>query len=192
LKKPIVVLGKPSKTGTYILRIHVRQKLKISFGRFRKGQIISIPKGDYLYIGSAMGKRGSMTLPARLLRHGTRAAPHPPHKIRKVMLDQFQSIGIRSGNLHPPKDKKLYWNIDYLLNNLHSEIAQTIIVCSSEKLEGTLGKYLEDDPVTGVIEKGLEANDLPGNTHLLRLLTDKTGWNILYINLRNFLEELSI
>ena len=40
---------------------------------------------------------------------------------------------------------------------------------SRERLEDRLAKQLEEDPHTQIIECGLGANDVPGNTHLLHV-----------------------
>ena len=42
-----------------------------------------------------------------------------------------------------------------------------------------LAKWLEQDSHTQVIERGLGANDVPGNTHLLRVCADESWWRTL-------------
>ena len=51
-------IGHNLPCGIYVLRIRVTTDLDLAFGRFKKGKVIHIPKGYYLYIGSAMGKNG--------------------------------------------------------------------------------------------------------------------------------------
>lgn len=53
-------------------------------------------------------------------------------------------------------------------------------------LEGAIGQLLEQDSHTVIVEKGLGANDVPGNTHLLKVEADE-GW---WVGLVGRLEEL--
>ena len=47
---------------------------------------------------------------------------------------------------------------------------------SRKRLEDRLAKQLEEDSHTGVIERGLGANDVPGNTHLLHVNAAEAWW----------------
>ena len=55
---PIVLIGDESQAGTYILRIHLKEDTSLQFGRFKKGKLISLPAGDYAYVGSALSEKG--------------------------------------------------------------------------------------------------------------------------------------
>jgi len=40
--------------GTYLLWMDVAETITVSFGRFRNGELVAMPAGVYLYVGSAM------------------------------------------------------------------------------------------------------------------------------------------
>ncbi len=170
--------GDEAQSGTYLLRICVSQDERLAFGRFRGGRQILVPAGDYVYVGSAMGKRGS-PLAARALRHCTRRAPRPPHHIRAGLLAVFSQIGLGGGKLYPPQDKKLHWHIDYLVDLPSVEIVQVFILRSAERMEGRAARWLAAQPETAVLAKGLGAGDVPGGTHLLRALAGARWWGTL-------------
>ena len=50
-------MGDDSQAGTYLLRIHLKENTTLKFGRFKKGKLISLPAGDYVYIGSALSEK---------------------------------------------------------------------------------------------------------------------------------------
>jgi hypothetical protein len=70
---PLTYIGDDERRGSYVLRITVREHLNLSFGRFKKGKLIDVRPGTYVYIGSAMAKQGATCLAKRLLRHATRS-----------------------------------------------------------------------------------------------------------------------
>ncbi|HEX6387114.1 MAG TPA: DUF123 domain-containing protein, partial [Anaerolineae bacterium] len=110
------VLGREWPCGVYLLRIEVAETLTLAFGRFRHGQPITVLPGAYVYTGSAMGQRGTNSLPHRLLRHATRSGGKVPHPIRADLLTFFPRVHLSQGLLRPPGHKKLFWHIDYLLD----------------------------------------------------------------------------
>ena len=185
----IVLIGDKSQAGTYVLRIHLREDTSLRFGRFKKGKLISLPAGDYAYVGSALSEKGATSLARRLVRHATRSGDKRPHCIRGVMLDQFAECGLGDGNLLPKQGKTLFWNIDFLLDLDLAEIVGFLAIRSPERLEDRLAKELEQDSHTQVIERGLGANDVPGNTHLLRVCADETWWGSLPARLANMTED---
>ena len=74
MKNPsILIIGNDSQAGTYILRIRLKENTTLKFGKFKKGKLISLPAGDYVYIGSALSQKGSTSLARRLIRHATRS-----------------------------------------------------------------------------------------------------------------------
>lgn len=95
------------------------------------------------------------------------------------MIQTFKAIGLGRGDLIPKHGKTLQWNVDHLLNHEAVELAAIIAIRSPERLEPTWGRFLEKDPRTCVVEKGLGANDLPGDTHLLRVEADEGWWTRL-------------
>ena len=188
---PIVLIGDESQAGTYVLRIHLKEDTSLQFGRFKKGKLISLPAGDYAYVGSALSEKGATSLARRLIRHATRSGDRQPHRIRGIMLEQFAKCSLGHGNLLPKQGKTLFWNIDFLLDLDAAEIVGLYIIRSPERLEGSLAKWLEQNPHTQVIERGLGANDVPGNTHLLRIQAGESWWSSLAAELANMVQDAS-
>jgi len=161
----------------------------MSFGRFRKGKLIEVPAGECVYVGSALGKRGATGLGRRLVRHASRSESQKPHLIREQLLAQFAMARLGQGNLRPKQPKRLYWNIDHLLDRPEAELTHIIAIRSQFRLEGPLGQMLEQDQHTFILEKGLGANDLPGHTHLLGVRADETWWSTLPTRVQQLLAE---
>ena len=180
----IHVIGRNSQAGTYILRIRLKENTTLQFGRFKRGKLISLPTGAYTYVGSALSEKGAISLARRLVRHATRSGDKPPHAIREAMINRFAECGLGSGNLLPRRGKTLYWNVDFLLDLQSAEIINIFAIRSAERLENGIAKWLEGDPQTTIIEPGLGANDVPGNTHLLRVREDRTWWRSLANNIQ--------
>ena len=151
----IVIIGNESRAGTYILRIRLKKDTTLRFGRFKKGKLISLPAGEYAYVGSALAEKGATTLARRLVRHATRSGDQHPHRIRETMLHRFAECGLGNGNLLPQRGKTLHWNVDFLLELEAAELVGVFAIRSRKRLEGRLAKQLEEDPHTGVIERGL-------------------------------------
>ena len=172
----IHIIGDDSQAGTYILRIRLKEDTTLQFGRFKKGKLISLPAGDYTYVGSALSEKGSTSLARRLIRHATRSGDRAPHTIRKNMINRFAECGLGPQNILPKSGKTLFWNVDFLLDFQSAEIVNVIAIRSPERLEHTIADLLEHDTDTQIIEKGLGANDVPCNTHLLRVKTDEMWW----------------
>ena len=185
----IVIIGGESQAGTYILRIGLRADTTLRFGRFKRGKLISLPAGEYAYVGSALSEKGSTSLARRLIRHATRSEGQRPHRIREGMMRRFVECGLGNGNLLPKRGKTLFWNIDFLLDLGSAEIVNLYAIRSSERLESRLAKQLERDSHTEVIERGLGANDVPGNTHVLRVRADEPWWASIAAQLANVGEK---
>ena len=175
----IVIIGDESYAGTYILRICLKKDTALRFGRFKKGKLISTPAGEYAYVGSALAEKGATTLARRLVRHATRSGDQCPHRIRETMLCRFAECGLGDENLLPRRGKTLHWNVDFLLDLPSAELVGVVAIRSRKRLEDRLAKQLEKDSHTGVIERGLGANDVPGNTHLLRVIAAEVWWGSL-------------
>lgn len=148
----------------------------LRFGRFKKGKLISTPAGEYAYVGSALAEKGATTLARRLVRHATRSGDQRPHCIREMMLRRFAECGLGNENLLPRRGKTLHWNVDFLLDLPSAKLVGVYAIRSRERLEDRLAKQLEGDSHTGVIERGLGANDVPGNTHLLHVSASEAWW----------------
>lgn len=185
----IVIIGDDSQAGTYILRIRLKENTALKFGRFKKGKLISLPAGDYLYIGSALSEKGATSLARRLIRHATRCNPQPPHPIREKMINRFSKCGLGPRDLLPKRGKTLHWNVDFLLDLPSAELVAILAIRSAAHLENSLAKRLEQDLHTEIIEPGLGANDAPGNTHLLRIPEDSMWWASLTDKVRGILKE---
>jgi Uri superfamily endonuclease len=185
----MTALGGDTPGGTYLLRMQVARPLTLRFGRFRGGKLIAVPAGDYLYVGSALAQTGAMRLAPRLVRHATRSGDQPPHAIRADLIEFLQHIGLSDGNRPPLQGKQLFWNVDYLLDAPATHLTNIILIRSPRRLEPTLARHLEADPHTHILEKGLGANDVPGNTHLLRVTAAEIWWHDLPNRINRFLES---
>ena len=189
----ICIIGDDSQAGTYILRIRLKENITLQFGRFKKGKLISLPAGDYTYVGSALSEKGSTSLARRLVRHATRSGDKPPHAIREDMINRFAECGLAPQDPLPKSGKTLFWNVDFLLDLQSAEIVNLIAIRSPERLEHTIAGLLEHDVDTEIIEKGLGANDAPRSTHLLRANTDETWWASFVGNIKkNFSNQANI
>ena len=180
----LVFLGGDSQCGSYVLRIRLAEDAALPFGGFKRGKTIALPSGEYVYAGSAMSKKGAASLANRLIRHATRSGRKRPHGIRAEMLQRFHNVGLSNGNLAPPAAKKIHWNVDHLLDLPAVDLDGACIIRTPNHLEDRLGRFLERDSHTIVFEKGLGANDAPGNTHLLRLAAGDAWWASLPARLR--------
>ncbi len=172
----IIIIDNASQAGTYVLRIRLKKDTTLQFGRFKKGKLISLPAGDYVYVGSALSEKGATSLARRLIRHATRSGNKPPHTIREEMMTRFAECDLGPRDLLPKRGKTLHWNVDFLLDLQSAEIKNILAIRSPERLENRIAKCLERDPRTEIIEPGLGANDAPGSTHLLRLRTNNISW----------------
>ncbi len=104
---------------------------------------------------------------------------------------RFVECGLGSGNLLPKGGKTLFWNIDFLLDLGSAEILSLYVIRSPKRLESMLAKQLERDSHTEIIERGLGANDVPGNTHLLHVRAEEPWWESLTPQLINVAERSS-
>ncbi len=161
--------------GAYVLRIALGEDVKVVFGRFRGGAPIPLPAGDYLYVGSAMGKR-------RVLRHACRSGQAPPHPIwmslQRSLRRDLQEAGFPT-EFHRLPPKRCFWHIDYLLDRPEAELVQVFLVGSEQRLEASLARSLVADPHTRVVAAGLGARDSGQATHLLWVEADEAWWRAL-------------
>lgn len=186
----IFLIGKDSQAGTYVLRIRLKEDTELQFGRFKKGKLISLPAGDYTYVGSALSEKGATSLARRLVRHATRSGDKPPHNIRDEMIKQFRECDLGPPDPLPKSGKKLFWNIDFMLDLELTEIINIIAIRSPERLENAIAEFLEHNADTQIIEKSLGANDAPRYTHVLRVNADDTWWAFIANDMQeNFLSR---
>jgi len=184
--RPLVVIGDRGQGGTYVLQMRVETRLKLAFGRFRGGKFVTVEPGDYVYIGSALAERGALSLARRLVRHATRSGKRRPHVVRREMMGEFARLGLGHGDLRPSQGKHLRWNVDHLLDQRSVSLVAAYAIRSPVRIEAELGMHLELDEGTVVFEKGLGANDIPGNTHLLRVDAGESWWQRLPEKLNSF------
>jgi len=171
-------VGKAGVQGIYILHLNVDSPINVTFGRFQGGHPIPIPAGDYLYVGSALGKRGATTLAGRLLRHTTRSGDRPPHAIQSPLRMQLQERGlIPAGSVGATRPKRLFWHIDYLVDRLEAEIIQIFILHTSNRIESAIACTLAAAPAITPVAPGLGASDDPHATHLLRVDAQAAWWH---------------
>jgi len=170
---PIVFAGSKAPSGAYVLRIRVVTDLWVRFGRYAGGAHIAVPAGAYAYVGSALALRGSTALAPRLLRHATRSGDQPPHAIRADLLAACERAGLPAAGL--PRRKKLFWNIDYLLDDLGVEIISVLAVRASQNLESYLARGLLAEPGVAPLAPRLGAHDSHDVAHLLRIPA-QAGW----------------
>jgi Uri superfamily endonuclease len=173
--------------GVYVLWIHMAAPRTVTFGRFQGGRPIAVPAGDYLYLGSALGR-----LAARLLRHATRASVRSPalqrapgwgeerakaldyepgHTIRDELAARLAAAGLAA---RLPVAKRLHWHIDYLLDEPDATLAGVWAWRTAAPLERALAGWLAGQPGVAPLAVGLGASDDRGRTHLLRLAGG--GW----------------
>lgn len=175
----VTVLGRDEPRGTYILRIGVTDDLNVRFGRFRQGSPVPVSRGEVVYVGSAMARKGSMTLARRLLRHATRRPPKHPHYLRSRLIEALHAAELGPKDLQPPTNKKLFWNIDYLLDESAAHLQQVIILRSAYSMEDAVAGMLLADASCQPVAPGLGAHDRPGSTHLLQVRASDEWWKAL-------------
>lgn len=160
--------------GTYLLHVELGQPTQIIFGKFQEGRVWEMPAGSYVYVGSALGDRGAMTLPRRLMRHASRSASRPPHPIRAELAQAFANVGLARLAQPPQRAKRLYWHVDYLLDDVAANLADVAVIGDGWRRESEWAQWLAAQPSLHLIAPGLGARDLPGETHLWRL--PEAGW----------------
>lgn len=178
----MVFAGARVPSGAYALRIHVATDLRVRFGRYAGGAPIEVPAGVYVYVGSARGARGSTALAGRLLRHATRSGDRPAHAIRPVLLKALAEAGLSPAV--PPRRKTLFWNIDYLLDDLRAEISGALVIRAARNLESCLARALLEEPGVAPLAARLGAHDSRDAAHLLRAPAQAGWWRAVSARLR--------
>jgi Uri superfamily endonuclease len=168
-KPQFTIFGNKYRMGSYILMIHLSSPLRLAFGRFQQGELFTLPEGDYLYIGSALGgEKAGAPLARRLLRHASRSGSRNPHTIRTAMMTLFLENNFMGKSAIEPSEKKLRWHVDYFLELREAEIDHIVIIRSPVRLEQKLSELLESLPETSLVAPRLGAQDTRNSTHLLR------------------------
>ena len=188
--KTITILGDNEQSGAYLLRMSVRRDVAVRFGRFQGGRPILVPKGELLYVGSAMAQQGSMTLARRLLRHATRRDEENPQHIQGAMLKAVEDVELGTVQLKPPDRKKLFWNVDYLLEEDVVDLSHVVIIRTRSKFEDELAQFLEAEPKSSALAKGLGAHDSHGRTHILIFRETADWWQQLPTRLEGLINRV--
>ena len=128
--------------GTYILVIRLFEDSKIKIGSIGK---LDFFKGYYLYLGSAMGNKGSTTLENRVKRH------------------------VLASNR-----KRIFWHIDYLLNNKNSVITRIYLIPSISRLECIVSKEISRSSDNFIRKFGSSDCDCPSHLFFFQKFTDLT------------------
>ena len=164
---------KKLNSGIYLLGISLAARCQLVFGRYRQGQQIDLPAGEYLYIGSAYGQKGSSSLGYRLLRHTCRSSPQTPHRIQAELYSQLQANHLPA---KIPTQKKLHWHIDYLLDSGQAEIFFIHAHYTTQRMEQPTAQTLAALPETKIFAPGLGASDHAGGTHLFSVNASQSWW----------------
>lgn len=192
----VTILGGQEQGGVYLLHMTVAHPLCLPIGRFADGHPVIFSAGDYLYVGSALAARGAASLAGRLLRHAVRSGGQPPHALRPPMIDAFGKAGLQkpSGRAAPRPtslQKRLFWHVDYLLDQASVNLAHVFVLRTQAPLERRLAQLLLEDPHTFLPAPGLGATDDPGASHLFGVVADAGWWATLAERLRRLLNAPS-
>ncbi len=166
--KGIYRVGGTGTRGTYILRIAIKDAAHLALGQFRGGRVFDFPAGVYLYVGSALGRKGSATLGRRLLRHASRCAGQP-HSLLPDLEAFFA--------LSPPTRKRLHWHVDYLLEHPLADLQAVYLFADALPLEARLSRFLLQHPEVSPHPPRAGAGDDPGGSHLLRVKATAEWWS---------------
>ncbi len=184
------VFGKNHRIGSYILIINLAAPSRIAFGKFQQGALFTIPAGDYLYIGSALGNEVSGSpLARRVLRHTTRSDSQPHHKIREPLCTHLIENKITETSKIARSQKKLRWHIDYLLDLPDAEITHIVLIRTPLSIEQKLAELLEQQQETSLIAPRLGAQDSKKNTHILKTTNVNQLLNILDIAIPDMIKS---
>jgi Uri superfamily endonuclease len=180
--------GNNSRAGSYLLLIELRKAVELAFGRFRGGRPVTLEKGSYLYVGSALGTaRGAFPLASRLLRHASRSGGRAPHGIRNDLMGFFATRGYEPDRRS--EEKKLHWHIDHLLDLADAELSHIVMVMSPERLEHRLAELVASMDGALPVADRLGAQDAASGTHLFRIENPSTLLNNLAGSFLSGLQE---
>ena len=163
--------------GAYVLHLCFDTPARLKVGRFQHGQPLHFDCGHYLYVGSAMGRNAGLHLPKRLVRHATRSGDLPPHRFRNALLAHFDNHGLSAQRVLARAPKRLFWNIDFVLDHCAANLLDVFYIRSDQRLEGAILRFLESRSDTMAPWPGFGAHDDPGHSHLLRLTGGYESWD---------------
>lgn len=163
--------------GAYGLHLRYASAARVCVGRYNRGSAVDMGKGDYVYVGSAMGPGDGLHLPKRLIRHAMRSEGAPPHSCRDALFAHFAASGLSPDHLRSRSFKRLHWNIDYVLDHDNTDLIDVFYVRSERRLEHDLVRILETCPDAHAPFPGLGAHDHPGHSHFFRLADAARSWH---------------
>ena len=171
----VQVLGPKEPGGAYVLLLTVAETVAVRFGCHDGGASIPVAAGAVVYVGSARGDAGR-PLASRLLRHAARCEGEP----HRIWSDLATEEGLLLGRPGPtsPRDKRLRWHVDYLLEDRRVELAAVLALRGRGWTEAELARHVEDSPLTAMLARGrgLGASDHVGRTHVLALPGGRPAW----------------
>ncbi|NJN83374.1 MAG: DUF123 domain-containing protein [Caldilineaceae bacterium] len=167
------VVGAPIPCGAYILLIAIESTFAATIGRLSQGRLLTFPAGAYLYVGSAMGLRGSATLGWRLLRHASRAAGQPAQPIREDLRQTLIEHSMVAAETTSPATKRLRWHIDFLLDRREAKLTHVFALRCNQRREDELAQLLAAESDSQPFLPGFGASDAPGASHLFTLAADE-------------------
>lgn len=184
------LFGKNLRMGSYLLIIHLSKPAELAFGRFQKGKLFSLPQGDYLYIGSALGGRtNNAPLARRVIRHTSRTGNKPHHRIRETTKNLFSEKKVTGNKEITLSAKKLRWHIDYLLDLPEAEITHIVIIGSPLRIEHKLSALLGSLDETSPVAHRLGAQDTKNSTHILKLNSQERILEVLHVQVTAMIAE---
>lgn len=183
------LFGNNDRMGSYLLLIHLSMSVELAFGMFQKGKLFTIPEGDYIYIGSALGNnRSGSPLARRVIRHTSRSGGKKHHRIRDTMLNLFSEKKFIANSEINPSAKKIRWHIDYLLDLSEAEITHIVLIRSPLRIEQKLSELLEQLDDTSLIAPRLGAQDTKNSTHILKLTNRKRILEVLHTKIPGIID----
>lgn len=175
--------------GAYVLHVRFEHSGSLRIGRKNRPHPVRMDAGHYLYIGSAMGRGSGVYLPKRLVRHATRTGEREPHPCRDALLSHFGVCGLEPEELIARSQKRLFWNIDYVLDHPGAQLQDVLYIRSEMRLEFALAESLESRPDTFAPIPGCGAHDHPGHSHFLRIRLAPEPWPAFCRTLTRYVTE---
>jgi Uri superfamily endonuclease len=161
-------VGEIKPKGTYVLHIVLQTDLDLAVGKLGN---VSLEKGHYCYVGSALGHTAT-SLPYRLLRHCITSSGRE----KSMYSDLFTQL--RQYQFIPPTYrpvKNIHWHIDYLVEKTEIDITDILIITRRKCRENDIVALLEmldfQQPV-----RGLGSTDSTEFSHFFRFPTQE-DWN---------------
>ncbi|MCS7062194.1 MAG: DUF123 domain-containing protein [Anaerolineae bacterium] len=174
----VLIVGDDNTGGAYVLRICVAANLRVRFGRYANGMPIAVSAGEYVYVGSARASLGAATLSTRLLRHLTRSEGRPPHILREEVWRACAQAGLSP--LVFPRRKTLFWNIDYLLDEMEVEVVGVWVARSAwQNAESCLARAILLEAGVEPLAPRLGAHDSRDYAHVLRIPAQAGWWQMV-------------